>query len=113
MTRVEGAKNKPKTVAELLKLLKNAAEIEGVELTDDVIKKAMEMAENVEAKAGGTAAEIEAAGKEAAAKLERFANLNIQLEEQEEVDTFKCGNCGDVMATALKLCPQCGEKLNW
>lgn len=113
MPRTEGAKNKQKTVAELLKMLKTAAETEGLELTPELINQTVALAKNEAANAGGTPEEIEAAGKQAAAKLEKFANLNIQLEENEEVDTFKCGVCGDVMATALALCPKCGAKLNW
>jgi len=109
MGRPEGSPNKQKTVAEVLKMLKTAAEKEGVEFNEDNIRRALESAPVAPVADNAGDAEIAAA----AAKLKKFADLNISLDADEEVDTFKCGNCGEIMASAMSSCPACDEKLKW
>ena len=110
MGRPEGSPNKQKTVAEVLKMLKAAAEKEGVEFNEDNIRRALESAP-----VAGDDEALAAAEKLAAnnAKLKKFADLNITLDADEEVDTFKCGNCGEIMASAMANCPACDAKLKW
>lgn len=99
--RPSGAKNKPKTVAELIKQLETAAEKEGKKfaytIDDGVIIAADDEAQKAIA---------------AEARRKGFGDLNIELAE-DEIDTYKCGNCGAELAEAAPVCPQCGEKLNW
>jgi len=97
--RTEGAKNRPKTTKELVKLLQEAADREGVEFSPQLLQKVQ-----------GSDTER----KEAEAEIkEKFSNLEIVMEDDAEVDTYKCGSCHTVMASALPNCPNCGEKLNW
>jgi len=106
--RPAGSPNKQKTVAEVLKMLKAAAEKEGVEFNEDNIRRALESAPVAPVADNAGDAEIAAA-----AKLKKFADLNITLDADEEVDTFKCGNCGEIMASAMANCPACDAKLRW
>jgi len=113
MGRPEGSPNKQKTVAEVLKMLKAAAEKEGVEFNEENIRRALESAPI--APVDGEDEALAAAEKLAAnnAKLKKFADLNITLDADEEVDTYKCGNCGEIMASAMANCPACDAKLKW
>jgi len=102
-----GAKNRQKTVAELVKMLQDAADREGVNLTDAVA--------GVVASASVSAAE----GKDAAtiaanAKRIAFSRLEIDIpDDDNEPDIFKCGACQAIMGAALKNCPECGAGLTW
>lgn len=109
MGRPAGSPNKQKTVAEVLKMLKDAAEKEGVEFNDENIRRALESAPVAAPADDASEAEIAAA----TAKLKKFADLNISFADDEEADTYKCGNCGEIMATAMSKCPACNANLNW
>ena len=105
MARTLGAKNIPKTVSQLVDMLKSAAEKEGVELSSVLANKAVKAA----ADAGGDADTVAQAARE---KLSHFANLELELED-DEIDTYKCGSCGETMASQMSYCPSCGASLNW
>ena len=103
--KTPGAKNKPKTVAELTRLLAEAAKREGVDLdADDAVK---ELVQEATERVGA-----EKAVADAKAKLKKFADLEIELEPT-EIDTFKCGACGETMANQMPKCPTCEADLNW
>ncbi len=111
MVRTAGSKNIPKTVSQLVALLKEAAEKEGVEISD-VLKNQADAAMVAGKKvldAGGTMDEAKKAANE---KLSKFANLEIEIPD-DEIDTFRCGSCQAVMASEMKVCPECGAELNW
>jgi len=98
-----GAKNRPKTVAELVKMLQDAADREGVKLSDVVAEKAVAAA--VE-KANGDMVK--------AAALSRFSHVTIDIpDDDNEPDIFKCGACQAIMGAALPKCPECGAGLTW
>lgn len=113
MTRTAGSGNKPKTVKELTKMLQDAAEREQVELSKENIAAILNEAKVQSAEAGGDEAAQAAAAKAAAEKINKFANLNISVDDDDEADTFKCGACGEIMASEMKHCPNCGTELNW
>lgn len=98
MARPSGAKNKPKSINELVKMLEDAAEKEGKKFVFDLVDKAPVSDEDK--------AKIKNELKQ------KFGSLEIDL-EPDEVDTYKCGACGATMASELEKCPECGAKLNW
>ncbi len=112
MGRPAGSGNKQKSVADVLKMLKAAAEKEGVEFNEENIRRALE-SDTAAEPVGDTPEAKAAAEKIAAAKAKKFADLNISLDDTEEADTYKCGNCDAIMASAMAKCPSCGTSLNW
>jgi len=106
MSRTQGAKNKVKTVAELVKMLQSAADAEGVSLSDIMANKAATEAEN---ESGGDAEKAAELAKEKAAK---FQSLEIEIPDT-DIDTYKCGHCNAIMPSALPKCQDCGADLIW
>ena len=106
MTRTEGAKNKPKSVKQLVSMLQAAAEKEGIELTLDVKEKIANAAGELAGKVGDDAAAAVAAIKS------KFESLEIELDDT-EIDTYTCGSCHNSMGTEMPVCPNCGAKLKW
>ncbi len=106
MSRTAGAKNKP-TVAALLQKMIDAAKREGLELSGKMIDEAVKKA--------GDAASLAGGNREAAEKAvrDKFEKLEIELDEAETADTYKCGNCAEIMASPMKNCPKCGIELKW
>jgi len=104
--RTQGAKGKPKTFKELVGLLQQAAEAEGIEMTVDVKEKI--------AKAAGEIAEAKGESGEIAAReiRSKFDSLELTLDDS-EIDTYTCGVCKHSMGSELSECPECGSKLNW
>jgi len=109
MSRTQGAKNNPKTVAELLAQLEKAAEREGMEFSPQLIDKTIKKVEDAATANGENA---EAAVNAAREKLDKFKSLELELEDG-EIDTYKCGNCGEIMAMEMANCPACGSALTW
>lgn len=98
MVRPKGATNKPKSVGELIKQLDTAAKLEGKKFVYDLVDRAPISDEEKEA---------------AKSKLhERFANLEIELDEAETI-TYKCGSCGESLSSQISRCPACGVNLTW
>ena len=97
-----GAKNKPKKVSELLTSLEQAAEREGLIFSHSMVEKLLQ-------KEG--AIEVNAADKKVV-DANNFLNLEIELDE-DEVDTYQCGNCDEYMGEKLSACPACGANLSW
>ena len=107
--RTPGAKGKPKNTEQLLEMLKDAAEREGLEFTHTLTDKLVTKAEQEAEKLGLTAEQIKASGEAARAK---FSKLELDLDD-DEVDTYECGNCGASMGAKLAKCPECEATLNW
>jgi len=108
MTRTLGAKAKAKTVSQLVKMLQDAAEKEGVQLSEVLVNQATDAAQAA-ADAGGDADAVAQAAKD---KISKFSNLELELED-DEIDTYKCGSCGETMASEMNVCPNCETVLNW
>lgn len=105
MPRTQGAKNKPKTVNQLLDLLKDAAEREGLEFSSNLIKKAAQQAAE-----SGAVNNAESADD----FISKFHALEIDIpDEITDADTYKCGKCSAVLASMVTVCPECGTKLQW
>ena len=111
MVRTVGAKNLPKTVAQLTKMLRERAETEGLELTLEVKEKAIAAVGDA---ANAVGLDVE---KAMSAAREKFDKLEIELEAEEnpanETDTYRCGNCNETMASQMDRCPNCGAGLKW
>lgn len=109
MSRTEGAKNKIKSVSELLTQLKTAAEKEGKNFDYSLLDLAADVGNKP---AVSVEKDIENAAKKAGLSKAAFESLELELEEG-EIDTYRCGSCGETMASELPLCPNCNAKLNW
>ncbi len=109
MSRTQGAKNKGRTVEQLIKEIEVAATKEGVKFRYD-IEQVGDAAAKIVEEAGGD--EDEQANARMLARS-KFQELNIEVEENEEVDTFECGSCHAELASALPTCPECNSPLNW
>ncbi|MAF36576.1 hypothetical protein CL622_05670 [archaeon] len=109
MVRTKGAEGKPKTTEYFIKKLQESAAKEGLELTVEMKDKVVTAAENTAQQAGQSVEEIAAAGK---AARERFHKLELEL-DNDEIDTYECGNCHTEMGSKLSKCPECGAGLNW
>ena len=89
MTRTQGAKNKPKTVKQLIELAEKELAKEGKKLTI-----------------------IDANGKPSIASELEVPNI-FELQPNEDIDTYKCGNCQKELDQPFAICPHCGAKLQW
>jgi len=91
MARIKGAKNKPKSVAELEILLAEARATDKTEGQETSLK---------------TEAIIEQV------KQAKTFEIKSPIEEN-KTDVFHCGQCGERLPSELPQCPHCFSKLNW
>ena len=104
MVRLEGSKNKPKSLKDLANRLEKVANEQGITFTytigdtKNVAEKPDESAEEAAEKAG--------------VSREAFSKLELELDSAEK-DSFECGNCGANMGSKLDKCPDCRAQLSW
>ena len=99
--RPKGSKTRAKNASELLNLLKEEYRKQGKTFTH-------------------TVADLEGLDEEAKTKITEAIKNNpdvgIEFEllpDEDEVDTYKCGNCQASLTGAVNPCPHCGAGLNW
>jgi rubrerythrin len=96
MARIQGATNKPKSAAELKKLLADAEAREAAEAAS---------------KKGKAAAKKALPPTPAAQPRGKGGKFKALVPADQE--TYKCGICGETMDAMYAVCPKCGGKLQW
>ena len=95
MPRKEGAKNRQKSVAELLTQVAELAQKEGKKFNYNFADGEGKVVEENRAITNKT--------------VEIF---NLEEDEDSE-DTYECGQCHASLSEAATKCPSCGAKLSW
>jgi len=104
MSRPQGSKNKPKNAKQLLDAVVTEYKKHGKNLSFE-LSDIENLTEEQKAKIADTA--------------KNNPDINIPLEfelenpEDEEDETFKCGNCGAELEGEDSSCPYCGIPLSW
>jgi len=106
MARPKGAKNKPKSLKEILQMLEADAQKSGKKIS-------LSFSEAKQVKIGNEIA-VDAPGviKQAPAVAEDTMNLILDKDEKEDAP-YKCGVCGATFAAPVEKCPECGSVLEW
>ena len=97
MARIKGAKNIPKSLAELLLLASEQASKTGKKFSYQFTEE------------DGTVIE----DTKTLTESELPALFELETEEDTETETYKCGKCGANLDSEVAVCPHCHAKLNW
>jgi len=105
MPRPVGSKNKPKTATDLLEKIKDIYQKQGKRFSFNVA----DIAEN----------ELTPELKASIAEAQKAnPDLNVDgifelQQDEDEIDTYRCGACGKELDGQDSKCPHCGVKLSW
>lgn len=114
MARVKGAKNKPKSTAELEKELRERLATEGKSL-DIVIGPGGKPKTDPKPKTPTPAKKTEPVEKtEPVTKSGKTLDLApVAGAAKEDIETYTCGNCRGKLDGEVQICPHCGVGLSW
>ena len=109
MTRTKGAKNKPKTTAELINQLRER----GIDIPDNLTVQAKEPEPPPKLEVSQPTKPAPASG----VTREKFALTQNRTEASQagQKTVYRCGNtlCNTVLSDKLPVCPKCGARLAW